>query len=92
MVPNRELTSLRLNPFKVWLVVVAVSTVSYGSYVLQRLLRPEQPRPRPLQLAPWAKLRQCKRLQLCSIGIPIRIMVDCIPPCSAATLRDAAWS
>ena len=27
----------QINPFKTWLVVVAVSTVSYGSYVLQKL-------------------------------------------------------
>ncbi|PYU98746.1 MAG: MgtC/SapB transporter, partial [Acidobacteria bacterium] len=27
------------NPFKTWLVVVAVSTISYGSYVLQRLTK-----------------------------------------------------
>jgi uncharacterized membrane protein (DUF4010 family) len=39
VVPNRDLTSLKLNPFKTWVVVAAVSTVSYGSYVLQKLSR-----------------------------------------------------
>lgn len=36
-VPNQDLGPFRLNPFKTWLVVVAVSGVSYGSYILQRL-------------------------------------------------------
>jgi uncharacterized membrane protein (DUF4010 family) len=35
-VPNAEFTILKLNPFKTWLVVAAVSTVSYASYVLQK--------------------------------------------------------
>lgn len=38
VVPNREFTSFQINPFKTWLVVVAVSAVSYGSYVLQKIL------------------------------------------------------
>ena len=38
VVPNREFTSFQINPFKTWLVVVAVSAVSYGSYVLQKRL------------------------------------------------------
>ncbi|HPC81800.1 MAG TPA: MgtC/SapB family protein [Thermoanaerobaculaceae bacterium] len=38
-VPNQDLGPFRLNPFKTWLVVVAVSSVSYGSYVLQRVTR-----------------------------------------------------
>jgi uncharacterized membrane protein (DUF4010 family) len=37
VVPNREFTAFQLNPFKIWLVVVAVSTLSYFSYILQRL-------------------------------------------------------
>jgi uncharacterized membrane protein (DUF4010 family) len=37
IVPNQGFTQFNLNPFKTWLVVVAVSAVSYGSYVLQRL-------------------------------------------------------
>jgi uncharacterized membrane protein (DUF4010 family) len=35
-VPNAEFTIFKLNPFKTWLVVAAVSTVSYASYVLQK--------------------------------------------------------
>lgn len=38
IVPNQEFTSFQINPFKTWLVVVAVSAVSYGSYVLQKML------------------------------------------------------
>ncbi|WP_024545162.1 MgtC/SapB family protein [Picosynechococcus sp. NKBG15041c] len=39
ILPNQTLTSFDLNPFKTWLVVVAVSTVSYGSFLLQRLIK-----------------------------------------------------
>lgn len=35
IVPDRELTTFRLNPFTIWLVVVAVSAVSYVSYLLR---------------------------------------------------------
>jgi uncharacterized membrane protein (DUF4010 family) len=38
-VPNREFSSFQLNPYKTWLVVVAVSAISYGSYVLQLLVK-----------------------------------------------------
>ena len=34
ILPNAEFTPYRINPFKTWLVVVAVSAISYGSYVL----------------------------------------------------------
>jgi uncharacterized membrane protein (DUF4010 family) len=34
-VPNQDFTVFRLNPFKTWLVVAAVSAISYASYVLQ---------------------------------------------------------
>ena len=37
ILPNAEYSGFQINPFKTWLVVVAVSGVSYGSYVLQRL-------------------------------------------------------
>ncbi len=37
--PNEEYTRFDLNPFTTWLVVVAVSGVSYVSYVIQRLVR-----------------------------------------------------
>jgi uncharacterized membrane protein (DUF4010 family) len=39
IVPNEEFTQYQINPFKTWLVVVAVSGISYGSYVLQRLTK-----------------------------------------------------
>ncbi|HYM11782.1 MAG TPA: MgtC/SapB family protein, partial [Bryobacterales bacterium] len=40
VLPNQEFSNaFHINPFKTWLVVVAVSTVSYGSYVLQRLTK-----------------------------------------------------
>ncbi len=39
ILPNREFGPFHLNPFKTWLVVVAVSTISYGSYILQKLTR-----------------------------------------------------
>lgn len=39
IVPNQEFTEFKLNPFKIWLVVVAVSTLSYLSYLLQRWLK-----------------------------------------------------
>jgi uncharacterized membrane protein (DUF4010 family) len=39
VLPNIEYTQFAINPFKTWLVVVAVSAVSYGSYVLLRLTK-----------------------------------------------------
>jgi uncharacterized membrane protein (DUF4010 family) len=39
LLPNVAYTHFQVNPFKTWLVVVAVSAVSYGSYVLQRLTK-----------------------------------------------------
>ena len=39
VVPNRAFGSYQINPFKVWLVVVAVSALSYGSYILQKLTK-----------------------------------------------------
>ena len=39
VVPNQEFGTLRINPAKAWLVVVAVSGVSYGSYVIQKVTR-----------------------------------------------------
>lgn len=39
LLPNQPLTEFQINPFKSWLVVVAVSAVSYFSYVLQRLTK-----------------------------------------------------
>ena len=37
VVPDREFGPFAINPAKAWLVVVAVSTVSYGSYLIQKL-------------------------------------------------------
>ena len=39
IVPNQELTAFHINPFKTWLVVVAVSGISYGSYVVLKMMR-----------------------------------------------------
>ena len=39
ILPNREFGSFHINPFKTWLVVVAVSAISYGSYVLQKVTK-----------------------------------------------------
>ncbi len=39
VLPNREFGPFQINPFKAWLVVVAVSGVSYGSYVIQKLTK-----------------------------------------------------
>ncbi len=35
-VPNQPFTEYDINPFKIWLIVVAVSGLSYGSYLLQQ--------------------------------------------------------
>jgi len=39
LVPNQEFGPFAINPYKTWLVVVAVSAVSYGSYLLQKVAR-----------------------------------------------------
>ena len=39
ILPNQEFGPFQINPFKAWLVVVAVSGVSYGSYVIQKLTK-----------------------------------------------------
>jgi|CZKC01.1.fsa_nt_gi uncharacterized membrane protein (DUF4010 family) len=39
VVPNEAFGPFAFNPFKAWLVVVAVSTISYGSYLLQKAMR-----------------------------------------------------
>ena len=41
ILPNQSFGPFQINPFKTWLVVVAVSTVSYASYVLQRVTKPQ---------------------------------------------------
>ena len=35
--PNQQFGPFHINPFKTWLVVVAISAISYASYVLQKL-------------------------------------------------------
>lgn len=37
--PNEEFGRFHINPFKTWLVVVAVSAISYGSYILQKVTK-----------------------------------------------------
>ena len=39
ILPNREFSQFHINPFKTWLVVVAISAISYASYVLQKLTK-----------------------------------------------------
>jgi uncharacterized membrane protein (DUF4010 family) len=39
ILPNQEFSQFHINPFKTWLVVVAISTISYLSYVLQNLTK-----------------------------------------------------
>jgi uncharacterized membrane protein (DUF4010 family) len=39
IVPDHDIGRFHVNPFKTWVVVVAVSGVSFASYVLQKVLR-----------------------------------------------------
>ena len=39
LVPNRPFGPFQINPFKTWLVVVAVSGLSYGSYVILKTVK-----------------------------------------------------
>ncbi|MDE3153662.1 MAG: MgtC/SapB family protein [Acidobacteriota bacterium] len=39
LLPDTAIGPFQINPFHTWLIVVAVSTLSYGSYVLQRLTK-----------------------------------------------------
>jgi uncharacterized membrane protein (DUF4010 family) len=39
VLPNRQFGPFQINPFQAWLVVVAVSTISYASYVIQKLTK-----------------------------------------------------
>ena len=39
IVPNKNYGPYDVNPFKAWLVVVAISGVSYGSYLLEKLAK-----------------------------------------------------
>jgi uncharacterized membrane protein (DUF4010 family) len=42
IVPNRSFTALDIDPFDIWLVVVAVSGVSYASYLLRLWMGPHR--------------------------------------------------
>ena len=37
IVPDKDFTSFALNPYKTWLIVVAISGVSYGSYLVEKM-------------------------------------------------------
>jgi uncharacterized membrane protein (DUF4010 family) len=39
VLPRQEFTRFHINPFKTWLVVVAISAISYGSYLLQKVTK-----------------------------------------------------
>jgi uncharacterized membrane protein (DUF4010 family) len=39
ILPNQEFSQFHINPFKTWLVVVAISAISYASYVLQKVTK-----------------------------------------------------
>ena len=39
VLPNRGIGPFEINPFRTWLVVVAVSAISYGSYVIGRITK-----------------------------------------------------
>ncbi|MGA2570233.1 MAG: MgtC/SapB family protein [Terracidiphilus sp.] len=39
VLPNQEFGRFHINPFKTWLVVVAISAISYASYVLQKMTK-----------------------------------------------------
>lgn len=39
VLPNQEFGTFHINPFKTWLVVVAISAISYASYVLQKVTK-----------------------------------------------------
>ncbi|MGB6973577.1 MAG: MgtC/SapB family protein [Terracidiphilus sp.] len=39
ILPNQNFTHFQINPFKTWLVVVAISAISYLSYLLQKLTK-----------------------------------------------------
>ena len=42
IVPNRDFTDLHLNPYHTWLIVVAISTLSYVAYVIERVSGPRK--------------------------------------------------
>src|SRR5215472_9426014 len=42
VLPNEEFSRFHINPFKTWVVVVAISTISYASYVLQKVTKQQR--------------------------------------------------
>jgi uncharacterized membrane protein (DUF4010 family) len=42
VIPNQTFTEFNLNPYKAWLIIVAVSSISYGSYLMEKLLKVKQ--------------------------------------------------
>jgi uncharacterized membrane protein (DUF4010 family) len=42
VLPNQAFTQFGINPFRTWLIVVVVSGMSYGSYLLQRCVKARQ--------------------------------------------------
>ncbi|MFC1809256.1 DUF4010 domain-containing protein, partial [Candidatus Omnitrophota bacterium] len=42
VIPNQAFTAFNINPYKTWLIVVAVSAISYGSYLMEKLLKVKQ--------------------------------------------------
>jgi uncharacterized membrane protein (DUF4010 family) len=42
VLPHEEFTRFHINPFKTWVVVVAISTISYASYVLQKITKQQR--------------------------------------------------
>ncbi|GBF80770.1 MgtC/SapB family protein [Aphanothece sacrum] len=39
ILPNQNFGEFQINPFKTWLIVVAVSSISYGSFILQKICK-----------------------------------------------------
>ena len=42
VLPNQDFGRFHINPFKTWVVVVAISTISYASYVLQKVTKQQR--------------------------------------------------
>ncbi|MBN1493672.1 MAG: MgtC/SapB family protein [Candidatus Omnitrophica bacterium] len=42
VIPNQTFTVFNVNPYKTWLIIVAVSSISYGSYLMEKLLKVKQ--------------------------------------------------
>ncbi len=42
VIPNKTFTEFHINPYKTWLIIVAVSSISYGSYLMEKLLKVKQ--------------------------------------------------